>query len=572
MKVFIRPPKDIKLTFIPASAIEGEPGVSLEAQSMELITQRVMETKDDSLPSIVYRPEFDRKDISKPMSIGFSRTQVLAENREVSIPVSAECRELFLHPWSWNWEISDDGKQFSPLVGAHLVPGRGLVFPISSEWWGSDSDRKLYIQARIGFQPPQTIQVHIAKIRPQIWSLPNSAALDVASGDPSVAIRLTRSGSDQPFFQFSNVILKDSAGKVFSATDVKFTDSMEAVFNLSGASPGTAEIRVQQQGQIGQDPPVRLFIAPKHPSISISCGKGDRVLKISGPEALWVKSVQAAPLAVEGTDDSEAGSRRLTLSGALPASIKSLPVTYRDPARGLEWTVTEPVSVGLPRPRASATVVGAIPSVIPIGTGTDGSWAMATLPTGWFKSKQPLRVQLVAAPPFSWTHDVSLALGFGSSGDVQKVVDIPEGSMFALDESSPSAYLTLDLDALLAKDSRRSTGLIWLRLSRSDLASPWTLINLPSEAGVAPLRAVKVPTVVNVEATATGTKVTLSGCDQVLGVKFAGQAGVVAPVFLDSTSGGLNAVVEGPKDASEFDIELRDAAEGAIHVKILRKP
>ncbi len=572
MKVFIRPPKDIKLTFIPASAMEGEPGVSMEEQSMALITQRVMETKDDSLPSIVYRPEFDRKAVSRPLPVGFARTQVLAENREVSIPMGAESRELFLHPWSWSWQVSDDGKQFNPLVGAHLVPGRGLVFPISSEWWGADTDRKLYVQARVGFQPAQTVAVQIAKIRPQMWTLPNGGALDIASGDPSVAIRLNRNGSDQPFYQFSGVTLRDSAGRLFPASEVKYAGSMEAVFNLNGAAPGTAEIRVQQEGQVGQDPPVKLFIAPKHPSISISCGKGDRVLKISGPEASWVKSVQAAPLAVEGTDDSEAGSRRLTLSGALPATTKSLAVTYRDPARGLEWTVSEPVSVGLPRPRAAATVVGSIPSTIPVGAGTDGSWAMATLPPGWFKSKQPVRVQLAASTPFSWTHDVSLGLGFGSSGDVQKVVDIPEGSMFAMDESSANAYLTVDLDSELARDARRNTGLIWLRLSRSDLASPWTLINVQTESGSAPLRAVKVPTIINVEPTATGTKITMSGCDQVLGIRFPGQAGVVAPVFLDSALGGLNATVEGPKDAAEFDIELRDASEGAIHIKIVRKP
>jgi hypothetical protein len=194
------------------------------------------------------------------------------------------------------------------------------------------------------------------------------------------------------------------------------------------------------------------------------------------------------------------------------------------------------------------------------------------MPAGWIRYKQPLRIKLDAVAPFSWTHDVSLELGFGSSGDVQRVANVPEGGLFAMDESSSSAYLTLDLDSELPKDARRSTGMFWLKLSRTDLASPWTLVNVQSEAGTASLRAVKVPTLVSAEATATGTKFTLSGCDQVLGFKFAGQAGTVSPLFIDSGNQGLTAVVEGPKDATEFDIELRDAAEGMIHIKVLRKP
>lgn len=572
MKVFIHPPKDIKLTFVPASAIEGDPGVSTEQHSMALITQRVLETKDDSLPSIVYRPEFVSKPASKPTKLGFTHPDVLAEDHEVAISLSAESRDLFQHPWAWNWQISDDGKQFSPLIGAHLVPGRGLVFPISTEWWGTDTDRTLYIQARIGFQPVQTEKVEVAKIRPQIWKVQPDKVLDIASGDPSVAIRLARSGSDQPFYRFSSVTLFDSAGKPFASTGTKYAGSLEAVFNLSGAAPGNATIRVQQDGQIGQDPPVTVFIAPKHPSISIFCGKGDKVLRINGPEAMWVKSVQASPLAVESTDNSEPGTKRLTLSAALPATTHSVAVTYKDPSRGLEWTVSEPVSVGLPRPRVSATLVGTVPSTIPVGSGADTSWAVATMPPGWFRSKEPVRVQLAAVAPFTWTHDVTLDLGFGSSGDVQKVLSVPEGPIFAFDEISPSAYLTLDLETTLLRDSKRNAGLLWLKLTRSDLASPWTLVTVQSESGMVPLRAVKLPNVLSFETTATGTRVTLTNCDQVLGIKFAGQAGAVAPQFVDSGPGGLTAVVDGPLGVTEFDIELRDASEGMIHIKIVRKP
>jgi hypothetical protein len=572
MKVFIHPPKDIKLTFVPASAIEGDPGVATEAHSMALVTQRVLETKDDSLPSIVYRPEFANKPAAKPVKLAVAHQDVLAEDHEVAISLGPESRDLYQHPWAWNWQISDDGKQFSPLIGAHLVPGRGLVFPISTEWWGSDTDRTLYIQARIGFQPVQSEKVEIAKIRPQIWAVHAEKALDIASGDPSVAIHLDRSGTNQPFYRFSSVTLFDSAGKPFAASGIKYSGSLEAVFNLSGATPGKATIRVQQDGQIGQDPPVTVFIAPKHPSISIFCGKGDKVLRINGPEAMWVESVQANPLSVENTDNSEPGTKRLTLSAALPPTTHSVEVTYKDPARGLIWTVSEPVSVGLPRPRVTATLVGTVPSTIPVGSGADPSWAMATMPPGWFRSRQPVRVQLGAVAPFSWTHDVALDLGFGSSGDVQKVLTVPEGPIFAFDEVMPTAYLTLDLETTLLRDSKRNTGLLWLKLTRSDLASPWTLVTVQSDSGMVPLRAVKLPNVQSVDATATGTRVTLTNCDQVLGIKFAGQAGAVAPQFLDSGPGGLTAVVDGPAGATEFDIELRDASEGMIHIKIVRKP
>ncbi len=44
----IKPPKAIKLTLVPGSAVEAEPGLMPEAKSMDLITQRVLETADGS--------------------------------------------------------------------------------------------------------------------------------------------------------------------------------------------------------------------------------------------------------------------------------------------------------------------------------------------------------------------------------------------------------------------------------------------------------------------------------------------------------------------------------------------
>ncbi len=572
MHVFIKPPRDVKLTMVPGSAVEMDAGLYPENQSMTLITQRVLETKDDSLPSIVYRPSFTRRDTSRQMQLTFAHPDVVAETRQVAIPLGLDCRELFLRTWAWKWEVSEDGKQFSQLMGAHLMPGRGLVFPISAEWWGTNDVRKLYIRARVGFLTCPPREVEIARIRPQMWSLAAGEPLDIASGDPSVSIHLNRSGQTQPFYRFESVTLTDSNGKTIGGRGVRYGTDLAVDFDLGGATPGMASIRVQQENQAGQDPPVSIFIAPKHPTISIFCGKGDKVLRISGPEANWVKSIQADSLFVQETDDSEAGNRRLTLSGPLPSNLGKVNVTYKDPQRGLEWTVPEPVSVGLPRPRVAASIVGTVPNSIAIGAGADPTWATATMPPGWFRSKTPVRIQLSAVAPFTWTHDVLLDVGFGSSGDVQKVLNVPEGAAFALDQATPSAYVTLDLDAVLPKDSKRNAGLLWVKLSRTDLASPWTLITVDTPSGPMPLRAVKLPGVLALDTTATGTKLTLSNCDQILGVKFAGQAGFTAPQFLDSGPGGLTATVDGPANATEFDIELRDASEGVIHVKVTKKP
>jgi len=217
-------------------------------------------------------------------------------------------------------------------------------------------------------------------------------------------------------------------------------------------------------------------------------------------------------------------------------------------------------------------VVGTVPSSVAVGSGADPSWAIATMPPGWFRTQEPVRVQLGAVAPFTWTHDVDLDLGFGSSGDVQKVLSVPEGPIFAMDQITPEAYLTLDLEKSLAKDTKRNTGLLWLRLTRSDLSSPWILVTVQTSTGAMPLRAVKLPTVQAVDTTPTGTRITLSNCDQVLAVKFAGQPGSVPPQFLDSGPSGLSATIDGPAGATDFDIELRDATEGTIHVKLVRHP
>ncbi len=461
---------------------------------------------------------------------------MVAENHEVAIPLGPESRDLFTNPWTWQWEASDDGHSFSPLVGAHLVPGRGLVFPISAGWWGTTVVKQLYFRAKVGFVSYDTKPIKIAKIMAQVWAQDSPSSTDIAAGDPSVAIHLDRSGTEQPFYKFFNVTLTDSAGKITAATAVTYSGKLDTQFNLSAVAPGNATIRVQQDGQTGQDPPVTVFIAPKHPSISIFCGKGDRVLRISGPEAGWVKSVQVTALSVEQTDNSDAAIRRLTLSGPLPSTVHSVAVTYKDPQRGLEWTLPEPVSVGLARPRVAAVVVGQVPSSVAIGAGADATWAMATLPPGWFRSNQPIRVQLNADAPFAWTHDVALDLGFGSAGDVQKVLTVPEGPIFSMDELSPNAYLTLDVAATLPKDTKRNSGLVWVQLTRGDLSSPWTLVNATTDNVPVPLKAVKVPVIQSITTTATGVHLTLSNCDQLLAVKVAGVAGPISPQFIDSNA------------------------------------
>lgn len=496
---------------------------------------------------------------------------MLAETSEVDVPLAASSRDLFQHPWAWDWQISDDDKSFTKISGARLVPGSGLIFPVSSQWWGKSDDRTLYLEARVGFGTASPQKIEVARIHPQIWELHDAGDLDVAVGDPGVALHLDRSGQAQPFYQFSSVTLTDAAGKTIPGKNLKYGTTLSADFDLAGAAPGEATLRVQQSNQVGQDPPVKLFIAPRHPSISIFCGKGDRVLRIGGPDEAWVASVQAGKLHVEETDDSQAGSRNMTLSGVLPPATKDVAVTYRDPKAGLEWTVNEPVSVGLPRPRVTAEVMGTVASSVGIGAGADPNWAIATLPPGWVSTGEPVRIRLGAVQPFAWTHDVALSLGFGASGDVQQVLTVPEGPIFSLEQITPDAYLTLDLDRNLPPTAKRDTGLLWLQLTRSDLASPWTLITVQTSLGAMPLRAVKLPGVVAFDSTATGSTVTLSQCEQVIGIKFPGQSEFVPLQFL-SSGPALTGAATGPPGQTEFDIEMRDASEGVIHVKIAKRP
>jgi hypothetical protein len=194
------------------------------------------------------------------------------------------------------------------------------------------------------------------------------------------------------------------------------------------------------------------------------------------------------------------------------------------------------------------------------------------MPPGWFSTKQPVRIQLNALPPFSWSHDVTLELGLGSAGDVQLAAPLPEGSSFALDQASPDAYVTLNLDTCLPQNPKRRAGIVWLRLSRSDLASPWTLAFQKGADGGVPIRGVLVPVVQSVDVQPTGTKITLSDADDVLGVKFVGQALPVVPQLAPGVPKGILATFQAPPGATEFDLLMRDASDGVIHVTIVKVP
>ncbi|MDR3689183.1 MAG: hypothetical protein P4L46_07370 [Fimbriimonas sp.] len=572
MHVFIKPPHDVKFTFVPASATEADASEGFDENWIDLVTQRVLETTDDSLPTIVYRPPFSRNDAGRPIRLDVARTEVLAGPKEIAIPLGADCRSLFVYPWAWHWEYSVAGQPFVTIPGARLVPGRGLVFPIADDWWGKDSVKTVYLRARIGFEDQETKAIEIAKVAPQSWSIAEESTIDFASGDPSIVVKLKRKGPTQPFYRYASIYLKDSSGKITSAEGVNDHGSLEARFNLSSVSPGNAQIYVLQEEAGRADSPVGMFVAPKHPSVSVICGKGDRMLRITGPEASWVKSIQIPDLSVQATDNSEATDRRLTLSGPVPANVRVVNVTYHDPQHGLEWTRKEPISMGEARPRIRPIVVGPLAEVVSIGSGPDPDWAQATMPTGWFRTKQPLRIQLAAIQPFVWSHDVSLELGFGSAGDIQSALTLPEGPSLAIDGSSPDAYLTLNLEALLPPTAKRNTGLLWVKLTRSDLSSPWTLVDTSSSSGTAPIRAVKLPTIESIQATATGTRITLGLADQVLGAKFAGQATFQPLQLIDSPANDLRGTIDGPPNVTEFDLEFRDADEGVVHIKVIKKP
>jgi len=88
------------------------------------------------------------------------------------------------------------------------------------------------------------------------------------------------------------------------------------------------------------------------------------------------------------------------------------------------------------------------------------------------------------------------------------------------------------------------------------------------------MRAVRIPVLQGVETLPTGgVRLSFSAADDVLGIKFAGSKTSVAPQLVRTTpAGGLEATVDGPAGTTEFDIEIRDATDGLIHVKIVHPP
>jgi hypothetical protein len=376
-------------------------------------------------------------------------------------------------------------------------------------------------------------------------------------------VHLARTGPAQPFYRFAAVSLTDSAGHIFGASSANYGTDLTASFDVSSASPGLAKITVIEEGGT----PVQtatLFIEPRHPAVSLYCGLGDRELRVTGSDAGLVKSVQVGALSVAKSDDSDPAYRKLIFTGALPQAVKAADVTYHDPGTGLEWTRPVPVAVGLPRPDVSAQLTGDLPTTLPVGVGADPTWAMATLPPGWFATCQPVRIKLQAVKPYAWSHDTHLELGIGSVGDVQPIVQLQEGPTFAMDEDSPDAYVTLTFDTNLPENPKRTSGLLWFQLTRSDLSSPW----IQATTSGAPLRSVKVPQILSVESLPGKTRVTLAKADETLGVRFAGRTDFAIPQLVRSEASGLIATVDGPAGVSEFDVKVRDAGDAFIHIKI----
>ena len=567
MHIFVKPPHQVKLTFIPASATEVDPTFSHALDNpdewMQLMTQRVLDTTADALPTLVFRPDY----VAEPAATRipeFTDCSVLCPGAEAAVPLAESCRSLFLHPWAWDWERSDDGKSFGPLTNARLVPGRGLVFPVDESMWAGGNSKKIWIRAHVGFALVKPFTVVLAKAFPQRWSA-DPAGCDLAVGDHSATVHLIRSGTDQALYHFSAVTLVDAGGKAIPGANIGFTGQLIATFDLSSALPGPATIRVDQDEAATPDQFASVFVAPHRPSVSLYYSEADKEIRVTGADAGWVKSIQTPSVFVKETDESDPGNRRLTLSGPLPAGTSTLAVTYRDSGTGLEWTAFAPVAPGKPRPHIQVTAP-TLQTEVPVGGGSDPSWAVATLPPGWFSTKQPLRIQLEAVKPFAWGHDCQLDLGLGSAGDVQTAASIPEGPTFSMDQSSPDAYVTLTMEGAALQLSKRTSGLVWFRVSSAQLAGAWTL----ALSGGVPMRAVRVPVLQGVETTATGIRLSFSAADDVLGVKFAGGTAAVTPQLVRTTpAGGLEATVDGPAGATEFDIQLRDAAEGTIHVKIV---
>lgn len=568
MHVFIKPRREIKLTFVPASAAESQKGPD---GYTDLVTQRVLETQDSSLPAVIYRPAFERVPTSKPIPVAFERTDVMSNGQDVALPLGPASRDLFTHPEAWDWKIRVGDGPTKSMPEARLVPGRGVVFPVDPSFFGTKGEQEVTVSARVGWDSTPETKFRVVRVKKFNWAATD--APDLASGDGGARIVARPQTSDkQPFFRFAAVTLVDSAGKPFPATGVGFDGSLSASFNLSGAAPGMAQLRIQQEESSSFEPPVPVFIAPKRPNVGFISAERDNVVRVVGPDARYVQTVHVGNLTVAKTEDLPTGERAFTLSGAVPANSSNLEADYRDPDNGnLAWKRTEPLSVGAARPRFAASLMGSLPDTIGIGVGADASWATASLPAGTFRNRQPVRLRLAALPPFSWTHDVTLELGFGPASDIQSVATVTEGPAFAIDGPKADALLTLDLDAALPKNARRGTGVLWFRIERGGLASPWTLAQTSGGSEGLPLTAVQLPSVVSVAAVNGKTRVTLGNADGVVGVRFPGSPDVVAPTLTDNHDNGLGAYVDGPADATEFELVLRNLTDSTVKVKVTKK-
>lgn len=570
MHIFIRPPRQVKLTFIPAAAREADTSFAATQEDpadwMQLMTERVLDASEGALPTLVYRPDYVADQASRFPSLAFQETQIACAGPNVEIPLAAASKALYLHPWAWDWSISEDGKAFHHLSNAHLAPGRGLVFPINEAFWNGKTERDVFVRARVGFDSPPPVELKLAKAFPQKWSEEDPTTSNLAVGDRSATVRLARTGQTQSIFHFAAVSLVDSAGKSVMASQYSYDGGLNASFDLSSAAPGPATVHVDQEDSGSSDQPAAVFIEPRHPDVQIYCGRGDKELRVSGADAPWVKAIKVDSAFVNETDDSDPRNRRMALSAPLPDSVHAVTVTYREPGSSLEWTRTVPVSVGLPRPRIKANLMGSLAEQIGIGPAADPSSVLATLPPGWFATNQPVRIRLQALKPYAWTHDVTLELGLGSAGDVQSVATLQEGPAFSLDQDSQDAYATLTLDTVLPPTAKRNSGLVWFRLTRSDLSSPWTLATMAET----PMRAIKMPSLTGVAEIPGGVRLTLENAEDVLSVRFAGKADAVLPQLVRSAPGNLVATIDAPAGVTEFDVEIRDASDGLMHVKLVK--
>lgn len=567
VSIFIRPRKDLKVMVVPASASETTSYANGPDEWMDLVTERVLETKEDAVPAMVYRPIFSKTASSSPFPLSFDRTSVVTPANEVAIPLAGSSRDLFTKPWAWDWQVSYDGKTYSNLSGARLVAGRGLVFPVTEGWWGGANEKQIWVRANVGFQAQTSAPVRVTRAFTQQWK---PEGTDFAVGDGYAQITLQRTGgTNQPFYSYSAASLTDSSGNVIPATGVRFADKLTVTFNLGQAAAGTATLRVQQEGSPAPDAPMSIFIAPKRPTVSFTIAKGDNVLSANGPDLSMVKSVVIPSASVVRMDPGQ-GERNYVLGAPLPTTVNAIEVTYFDPARPyLQWQRSEPVSFGSPRPRFGASLIGTLPDQIDIGS--NGVSAIATMPAGWFRTRQPIRLKLSAVAPFAWTHDLNLNVGFGSANDVQSVIPYGEGPSFTIDTTIQAAGLTLTIDDSLPKNAMRYSGLVWVRINRGDLGSQWTLATVSDSPQAMPLRAVRLPNVLSVASDANGVKITLGAADDVVGVRWTADGNPVVPTLVESTQNGLTAYVIAPAGTTEFDLQMRDAPEGVVHVKLAAK-